>query len=231
MTGLVKICGLSTPATLEAALVAGADMVGFVRFPRSPRHVGLEVAHDLSRQAEGRAWRVLLVVDPADRDLDEAVGAIAPDLVQLHGSETPGRLAEMRARTGLPVMKALGIAGAADLAAVARYREVADAILLDAKPPHGADRPGGNGAAFDWSLLAGLPRRSAALDPWPDLMLSGGLTPENVADAIGEAGVSAVDISSGVESSPGRKDPDRIAAFIRAARAAFAVRDDMRTIA
>lgn len=201
-------------------------MVGFVRFAPSPRHVGLELGHDLSRRAEGRARRVLLMVDPTDRELDEAVAAIGPDLIQLHGRETPARLAEIRAATGLPLMKALGIAAAADLAEIALYREVADLILLDAKPPRGADRPGGNGALFDWSLLGSRQRegsaRAPALDPEPRLVLSGGLTAENVASASAATGLSAVDVSSGVESRPGEKDVGRIAAFVAAARTAFA---------
>lgn len=223
MTHLVKICGLSTPETLEAALGAGAGMVGFVRFPRSPRHVGLPLGGRLSEQARGRAARVLLVVDPGDVELDEAVAALDPDLVQLHGRETPERARAIGSRTGRPVMKALGVAEAADLAAIDRYRGAVDRILLDAKPPPGARLPGGNGDVFDWRLLAGL-------DPGVPIMLSGGLTPFNVADAIAVTGLRAVDVSSGVERLPGEKDPSRIAAFIRAARAAWAAGHE-RTIA
>jgi phosphoribosylanthranilate isomerase len=216
MTPLVKICGLSTPETLDAALQAGADVVGFVRFPKSPRHVELDRARALSAQAQGRALRALLVVDPDDDALAGAVEAIDPDWIQLHGSETPERVAAIRARFGRPVMKAVGIAGAADLAAVKRYAG-ADRLLLDAKPPRRDDAlPGGNGLAFDWRLLAGL-------DPSLSFMLSGGLTPDNVAQAIGLTGARAVDVSSGVESRPGLKDPSRIAAFVKAARAAWAV--------
>lgn len=210
---VIKICGLSTPGTLAAALDAGADLVGFVRFPRSPRHVSLEVGRALSSEARGRAERVLLVVDPTDAELDEAVAAIDPDLIQLHGSETPERAAAIRARTGWLVMKALAVAGAGDLAVIARYRGSADRILLDAKPPRGAALPGGNGVPFDWRLVAGL-------DPAAAIMLSGGLTPTNVAEAIAVSGLRAVDVSSGVESRPGEKDPAAIAAFIRAVRAA-----------
>ncbi len=209
---MIKICGLSTAATLEAALDARADMVGFVRFPRSPRHVSLETGAALSRRAAGRALRVVLLVDPDDAALDEAMAAIGPDWVQLHGDETPDRVLAVRARTGRPVMKAVGVGGPADLGRAAAYRAVADRVLLDAKPPRGAVLPGGNGVAFDWSLLA-------ALDPGPDIMLSGGLDPENVAAAIAATGVRAVDVSSGVESRPGEKEPDRIAAFVAAARA------------
>ncbi len=223
---LVKICGLATAEALEAALAAGADMVGFVRFPRSPRHVSLEAGRALSRAAAGRATRVLLLVDPADAELDEAVAAIEPDLIQLHGRETPERAAAIRAQTGRPVMKALAVAEAADLARIDLYRASAERILLDAKPPKGAALPGGNGVAFDWRLLAGL-----AKAPSHALMLSGGLTPENVAEAVAVSGLSAVDVSSGVESSPGIKDISKIAAFVKAARAAFAARDKDRRVA
>lgn len=219
MTGLVKICGISTPAPLEAALAAGADMVGFVRFPRSPRHVALECGRALSALARGRAQRVLLVVDPDDAELDAAIAAIEPDWIQLHGSETPERVGVIRGRTGRPVMKALGIARPDDLSRVAHYADAADRLLLDAKPPDGAALPGGNGRAFDWALLEGL-------DPRLDVMLSGGLDAGNVAAAIGRTRVRAVDVSSGVESRPGDKDPDRIKAFIETARAAFAATQD-----
>ena len=211
MSALVKVCGLGTPETLEAALAAGADWVGFVRFPRSPRHLDLAVGSRLSAAARGRAGRVLLVVDPDDAALDAAVEALDPDLVQLHGRETPERVAAVRARTGRPVMKAVGIADAADLAALPAYAAVADRLLLDAKPPPGAAHPGGNGLAFDWQLLVGL-------DPGRPFMLSGGLTPETVAEAIRVTGAPAVDVSSGVERAPGIKDPDRIAAFVAAAK-------------
>lgn len=221
MTSLIKICGLSTPETLEAAVAAGADMVGFVRFPASPRHLSLEAGHELSAQARGRTLRVLLVVDPTDRELDEAVAAIDPDLVQLHGRESPERVAAIRRRSGRPVMKAIGIGRAEDLRGAARYDEAADRLLLDAKPAADAARPGGNGARFDWSLLRDRDDRPL-LDRRLALMLSGGLTPENVADAVRVSGIAAVDVSSGVETSPGVKDPERIAAFVRAARAAFA---------
>ena len=215
MTTLVKICGLSTPATLDAALNAGADMVGFVRFPRSPRHLELERAAELSRQAAGRVERVLLVVDPTDEELDEAIAAIRPDLVQLHGRETPERVAAIRAHTGRPVMKAIGIANAADLAHIDAYRGAADRLLLDAKPPAGSTLPGGNGLTFDWRILADS-------DIHPGDLLSGGLTPGNVAEAILVSGAAGVDVSSGVERRRGEKDSSMIAAFVRAARAAFA---------
>lgn len=219
MTALVKICGLSTPETLAVALEEGADLVGFVRFDHSPRHVSLAAGRALSEAARGRAGRVLLLVDPTDREFDEAVEAIKPDLVQLHGTESVARVRALAARASRPVMKAVGISGAADLARAAVYKGAADRVLLDAKPPRGAVLPGGNGVAFDWSLLAGLER--VGLDPERDVMLSGGLHSGNVAEAVALSGVAALDVSSGVESRPGHKDPARIAEFIRAARAAL----------
>ncbi len=214
MDTLIKICGLSTPETLDAALDAGAGMVGFVRFLKSPRHVGLDQGRALSQRARGRALRVALLVDAGDVELADVVAALDPDMLQLHGSEMPDRVAEVRARFGRPVMKAVGIAEAADLAIVERYREVADRILLDAKPPKGPGAlPGGNGLSFDWRLLAGL-------DPRLPFMLSGGLNPDNVAEAVALTGARAIDVSSGVESRPGEKDPAKIRAFVEAARAA-----------
>lgn len=216
MDNLVKICGLSTPETLDAALAAGADMVGFVRFPRSPRHVSLDLGHRLSLQARGRAQRVVLLVDPADEAIAQAIEALNPDLIQLHGHESPERVAEIRAMVRRPVMKAVGIAQASDLQALRPYAGGVDHILLDAKPPRTAEAlPGGNGISFDWRLLDGLDRKVS-------FMLSGGLTPDNVAEAIRLTKPGAVDVSSGVESGPGLKDPARIEAFIRAARTAFA---------
>ena len=215
MDNLVKICGLSTPETLDAALSAGADMVGFVRFPKSPRHVSLNLGHRLALQAKGRAQRVVLLVNPGDEDIAQAVEAINPDLIQLHGSETPERVTEIRSMVKRPVMKALGVAEPSDLQALSPYAG-ADHILLDAKPPRTAEAlPGGNGISFDWRLLNGL-------DPKVSFMLSGGLNPDNVAEAIRLTKPRAVDVSSGVESGPGLKDPARIEAFIRAARTAFA---------
>lgn len=213
MSGLrVKICGLSTAATLDAALASGADLVGFVHFPRSPRHVALDEGRPLSEQARGRAERVLLLVDPDDEIVAAACEALDPDWIQLHGGESPERVAAIRAASGRRVMKALGIGTRADLAAVAAYAAVADRLLLDAKPPAGADLPGGNGAAFDWTLLAGAELPAT-------YMLSGGLTPENVADALTRTNAAAVDVSSGVETRPGHKDAARIAAFVAAVRA------------
>ena len=219
MSALIKICGLSTRDTLEAALSAGADMVGFVRFPRSPRHVELDHGRELSRMARGRAERVLLVVDPTDSELDEAVEALDPDVLQLHGTEAPARVAAIHGRTSRPIMKAIGVARADDLGRAADYAGVADRIILDAKPPRGAALPGGNGLSFDWALLDDL-------DPRLRVMLSGGLDPANVAEAIGRTRVRAVDVSSGVEIRPGEKDPEKIWAFVRAARAAFTGHQD-----
>jgi phosphoribosylanthranilate isomerase len=216
MDPLVKICGLSTPETVDVALAAGADLVGFVRFPKSPRHVGLDRGRALSAQARGKALRVALVVDADDAELAAVVEALDPDWLQLHGSETPDRVAAIRAKFGRPVMKAVGISEASDLAGVAAHGSC-DHLLLDAKPPRGAAAlPGGNGVAFDWRLLDGL-------DPGLRFMLSGGLDPDNVAAAIGITRARAVDVSSGVESRPGAKDPVKIEAFVKAARAAFAV--------
>jgi phosphoribosylanthranilate isomerase len=217
MDHLVKICGLSTPETLDAALQAGADWVGFVRFPKSPRHVELDTARDLSRRARGRALRVVLLVDPDDGAIADAVAAMDPDLLQLHGHEIPERVADIRARFGRPVMKAVGVARASDLSGIRAYADVADHLLLDAKPPRTEGAlPGGNGLSFDWGLLAGL-------DPGLSFMLSGGLNPDNVAQAIGLTKPHAVDVSSGVEIRPGVKDPAKIEAFVKAARAAYAV--------
>lgn len=210
---LVKICGLSTPETLEAAIAAGADQIGLVHFPKSPRHVDLALGAALSRQARGRIERVVLLVDPDDGLVDAAIEALDPDWLQLHGRESPERVAALRASTGRRVMKALGIATADDLARAAAHAASADRLLYDAKPAPGAALPGGNGYAFDWSLLAGAGRD----DPF---MLSGGLTPETVAEAVAITAAQAVDVSSGVESAPGIKDPDRIAAFVAAAKAA-----------
>ncbi len=220
MSHTIKICGLSTRESVEAALAAGADMIGLVRFARSPRHVSLEVGRELSQAAKGRAVVVALTVDPDDAELDAIMRNLAPDWLQLHGHESPARVAEIRERAGVPVMKAIGIADEADLAAIPAYARVSDRLLLDAKPPRDAGAlPGGNGLAFDWRLID-------ALDPGLDFMLSGGLSPENVAEAVALANVSGIDVSSGVESAPGVKDPERIAAFVHAARAAWARRSE-----
>jgi phosphoribosylanthranilate isomerase len=211
----IKICGLSTPETLCAALDAGADMIGLNFHPKSPRFVTLERAAELAALARGRAQIVALIVDWDTARAAELVKALRPDWLQLHGAETPAHIREIKAATGLPVMKALGIAAADDLAAVEAYRDVADRVLLDAKPPKGAAYPGGHGKTFDWTLLA-------TLDPALGFMLSGGLDPANVGQAIITARPWGVDVSSGVENAPGVKDSGRIRDFVAAARAAAA---------
>jgi len=213
MSLIVKICGLSRADTVEAALEAGADMLGFVFFPPSPRHLQLAAARELGARVAGRAAIVALTVDADDATLADVVAALSPDWLQLHGSETPERSAAVRARFGLPVMKAIGVSTAGDLAAISRYAGAVDRVLLDAKPPKEATRPGGNARAFDWTLLSGVPLPSG----W---MLSGGLDPANVADAIRLTGAPGVDVSSGVERSPGVKDAALIRDFVARARAA-----------
>jgi phosphoribosylanthranilate isomerase len=214
---LIKICGLSTPATLSAALEAGADMVGFVFFPPSPRNITMETARQLSEMAAEKAQTVALVVDADDGFLGQVVEALRPKILQLHGKESPQRVAEIRARFGLPVMKALGVSSAEDFEAVGAYEEVCDRLLFDAKPPKDATRPGGNGLAFDWSLLRGRQFRK----PW---MLSGGLTIDSVSDAILAPDAPGIDVSSGVESAPGVKDPHLITTFMARARNAASQR-------
>ncbi|MGV7216569.1 phosphoribosylanthranilate isomerase [Bradyrhizobium sp. UFLA05-112] len=212
MTLLVKICGLSTRETLDVALDAGADMVGFVFFPPSPRHLSLETGRDLGRQVKKRALKVALTVDADDATLDNIMDALSPDILQLHGKESTARLRDIKQRFGRPVMKALPIETAADLAVLPGYAAVADRILFDARPPKDATRPGGLGAPFDWHLLENL-------DLKLPYMVSGGLHAQNVAEALRLTGAGGVDVSSGVESAPGVKDPEMIKAFIRAARA------------
>jgi phosphoribosylanthranilate isomerase len=213
MSLTVKICGLSTRETLDAALDAGADMVGFVFFPASPRHVPLGAATELGRAVKGRALKVALTVDADDATLDNIVEALRPDLLQLHGSESVARVRDIKARLRLPVMKVIAVATAADLAGLQGSAAVADRILFDAKAPKDATRPGGLGLSFDWRLLQNL-------DLKIPFMVSGGLDADNVAGALRITQASGVDVSSGVESAPGVKDPDKIRAFIRAARAA-----------
>lgn len=213
MSLIVKICGLKTPETLEAAISAGADWVGFVFFPKSPRHVTLELAAELSEIAGNRVKKVALSVDSDDLALESIEKALNPDLHQLHGHESPERVAAIRARYGRPVMKAVGIAEATDLEAARAFSAAADWLLLDAKPPKNADLPGGNGLPFDWHLLAGL-------DLQKPFMVSGGLDPSNVGTAIAISRPAGVDVSSGVETGPGIKDPEKIRAFVAAARAA-----------
>jgi phosphoribosylanthranilate isomerase len=215
MTPIVKICGLSTAKTLEAALEAGADVVGFVFFAKSPRHIGLEAARALGAQARGRARIAALSVDADDDALARIVEALAPDILQLHGRETPARVKEVGQRFACATMKAVGVAAPDDLAAAERYDGVTDFLLIDAKPPRGATLPGGNGLPFDWRLAKSF----SPLAPW---LLSGGLDPGNVAEAIALTGACGVDVSSGVESAPGIKDEAKIAAFVAAAHEAFA---------
>jgi len=217
MSTSVKICGLSTPETMEAALKAGADMVGLVFFQNSPRHVTLEVAKELAARASQRAEVVALTVDADDAALDAIVRALAPEYLQLHGRETPERVEEIQRKFGVSAIKALGVSEAADFAMADAYK-AADALLIDAKPPRGATRPGGNGIAFDWRLARGFAPRK----PW---MLSGGLDAGNIGEAIRLSLARSVDVSSGVESAPGVKDPAKIRAFIDAARMAFDAAD------
>jgi phosphoribosylanthranilate isomerase len=207
----VKICGLTQPAHVAAAVAAGAGYVGFVFFPKSPRHLEIADARALALEVPPGVAKVALIVNADDVELEALIDRVPIDMLQLHGAETPERVAQVRARFGLPVMKAVGVADADDLAALDVYAGVADQILVDAKPPKGADLPGGNGLAFDWRLIAG--RRWPV--PW---MLAGGLTSANVAEAIRLTGARQVDVSSGVETAPGTKDPALIRAFVEAAR-------------
>lgn len=211
----VKICGLTDAQDLDAAYRAGASYVGFVFFDKSPRNLTLDAARTLALAAPVGLAKVALVVNPEDDALAAILAQVPIDMLQLHGSETPARVAELRRRHGLPVMKAVGIASADDLPKLAAYEAVADQLLVDAKPAPGAALPGGNGLAFDWRLIAGRDWTK----PW---MLAGGLTPDNVADAIRLTGARQVDVSSGVESAPGRKDAARMAAFVQAARGSAA---------
>ncbi|PRD36259.1 UNVERIFIED_CONTAM: trpF [Trichonephila clavipes] len=207
----VKICGLRTVADVDAVAASGAAYAGFVFFAKSPRHLDLATARELALAAPPGLAKVALTVNADDAALDAIIEAVPLDLLQLHGSESPDRVAEVRARYGLPVMKAVGVADEGDLAAIFDYSTVADQLLIDAKPPKNAALPGGNGLAFDWRLVA----QRRWLRPW---MLAGGLTPENVAEAIRLTNARQVDVSSGVESAPGVKDHARIAAFVQAAQ-------------
>ena len=207
----IKICGLKTPEALDTCITCGADMAGFVFFAKSPRFVELAQAKALAVRAIGRIETVALVVNASDEALADIVAALNPDVLQLHGSETPTRVAQIRARFGRPVMKAFGIATADDVAHMLQEADAPDRLLLDAKPSADAILPGGNGLCFDWHLLEALQLPK----PW---LLSGGLNPENVAAALRLTHAPGVDVSSGVESRPGEKDPARIAAFVAAAR-------------
>jgi phosphoribosylanthranilate isomerase len=209
----VKICGLKTPEALEIALESGADQVGFVFFPPSPRNLGLEAARVLGAQVRGRAAKVALSVDATDDMLAAIIAALAPDMLQLHGKETPDRVVAVRTRFGLPVMKALPISERSDLSPIREFSNVAERLLFDARPPQDATRPGGLGRTFDWTLLKGI-------DPKINFMLSGGLDANNVTQALAITNAPGVDVSSGVERAPGEKDLDKIREFIRTARAA-----------
>ena len=211
----VKICGLRTPETVDAAIEAGADWLGFVFYGPSPRNLPYADALPLARHVGDRAKKVALLVDAQDGEIAAVVEALRPDLIQFHGEEEPRRVAEIRSRYGIPVMKAIGVSTPEDLARAEAYRFVADRILFDAKPPRDSRLPGGNGRTFDWNILAGL-------DLGKPYMLSGGLDAGNVARAIAATGAPGGDVSSGVESSPGVKDAGRIAAFVRAVRDAEA---------
>jgi len=215
MNLIVKICGLSTPEALDVALDMGADMVGFVFFPPSPRNLSLEAARALGMRVRDRALKVALSVDADDATLGAVVKTLRPDLLQLHGKEPPVRVTALRQRFGLPVMKAIAVETRGDLAAITSYETVASRLLFDARAPREATRPGGLGKSFDWHLLENL-------DPGVPFMLSGGLDAGNVGEALRITRAPGVDVSSGVERTPGEKDPDKIRAFVRAAREAAA---------
>jgi phosphoribosylanthranilate isomerase len=210
---IVKICGLKTPEALDVALESGADQVGFVFFAPSPRNLGLEAARPLALRVKGRAGKVALTVNASDETLHSIVEMLQPDMLQLHGNESPDRVVAVRTRFGLPVMKALPIARRSDLSPIRLYANVADWLLFDARAPQEATRPGGLGKPFDWTLLKDI-------DPKISFMLSGGLDASNVAQALAITRASGVDVSSGVERAPGEKDFDKIRAFIRAAERA-----------
>ncbi|MER9407453.1 phosphoribosylanthranilate isomerase [Mesorhizobium caraganae] len=212
----IKICGLKTDEAMAAALAGGASHVGFIFFAKSPRYVEPAQAGRLRQAAIGKAKAVAVTVDADDAFLDEIVEKMRPDMLQLHGAETPERVAAVKARYGLPVMKVFSVSEAADLDRLKPFIGIADRFMFDAKPPKGSLLPGGNGVAFDWGILAGL-------DAGLDYMLSGGLNAANIGDALRSANPPAIDISSGVESAPGVKDPALIEQFFRAVRAA---RDD-----
>lgn len=213
MSLIVKICGLSSPEALDIALEAGADMVGFVFFPPSPRNISLETARMLGKRVRERAQKVALTVDADDAMLEAVVEALQPDVLQLHGKELPGRVAALRQKFGRLVMKAIAVETKADLSAMEAYGGVADRLLFDARPPREATRPGGLGRAFEWQLLRNL-------EPGMPFMLSGGLNVGNVGEALRITRAPGVDVSSGVERAPGEKDLDMIRAFVRAAREA-----------
>ncbi len=209
MTPRAKICGLSTPETVSTAINGGAGFVGFVFFPKSPRSVTPDLAAELARPARGRVKITAVTVNPTDAELDIIARVLAPDLIQLHGSEIPSRVREIAARTGAGVIKALPVSEGSDLAAAGQYDGLVDHLMFDAKPPKGSDLPGGVGARFDWTILAG--RRFER--PW---FLAGGLDPWCVDEAVSASGAPMVDVSSGVERGAGIKDPALISAFLQA---------------
>ena len=208
-----KICGLSTPETVDAALAGGAAYLGFMFFPGSPREVTPDAAAHLARPARNKARIVAVTVDPDDAAIDLIISRLNPDMIQLHGKETPNRVREVAQRTGVGVIKALPVSESRDLDAARNFETIADLLMFDAKPPQDADRPGGLGGAFDWSLLIG--RRFAR--PW---FLAGGLDPWNVTEAVRLSGAPLADVSSGVERGAGLKDPVLISAFLEAVRRA-----------
>lgn len=204
---LIKICGLSTPESIDAAIAGGATHIGLIFFEKSPRNVSVEKAARLSAHAGDRVIKVAVSVNAEDEFLAEIVKTVKPDVLQLHGSETPDRVSQVQKRFGLPVIKAVAIRDAQDLEKAQAYASVADGLLLDAKAPEGSQLPGGNGVAFDWDIM----------DQWPEnvpYILSGGLHMDNVADALRKTGTNAIDVSSGVESEPGQKDINRIEKFL-----------------
>lgn len=211
-TPIIKICGIRTPVMLEAAIEAGADMVGFMHFPRSVRHCEIDAIAELISEARGRVQTCVVAVNP-DNSMVAEIAALDPDWLQLHGPETPHRVEVIRAEAGLAVIKVIGVADRDDLKAVAGFADIADRIMLDTKAPKNTDLPGGRGVAFDWSILD-------ALDEDLEFTLAGGLTPETVADAVKRVRPFGLDVSSGVESAPGQKDADKIKAFIANARKA-----------
>ena len=211
---VIKICGIKTSEMLEVVIDAGADVVGFVHFPKSPRHLSIDDIGMLISEARGRVETAVMTVDP-DNSIIAEIAMFDPEWLQLHGTESVSRVEDIRAEGGIPVIKALPIGAAEDVEVVAEYENIADRILLDAKPPMKATRPGGLGKKFDWDLVK-------ALDPSIPFMLSGGLTPDNVADAINTLQPFGLDVSSGVESAPGTKDAEKIRAFIANARMAAA---------
>jgi phosphoribosylanthranilate isomerase len=211
MSTQVKICGLKTEPALDAALAGGADFIGLVFFPPSPRSIDPQAATALASKARGKAKIVALLVDADDGLIDAVVKAVGPDMLQLHGNEAPDRAVAIRHRWDLPVIKAIKVATANDARVALDYRAMVDYILFDAQPPEGATRPGGHGATFDWGVLSGVKEHVP-------FILSGGLNPDNVAEAIRATRARIVDVSSGVESNPGEKDPALIERFLHAAK-------------